>query len=67
MSTTITSLADWYQRLRELARDNELEWVIAADAEHYRPAFEQGTSPEEEFFELAGMSEWRGCGCGGGG
>ena len=57
----------WLAQLRELARRDELEWLIAGGDRPHLAAYEAGLSPQEELQELADMAEWRGCGCGGGG
>lgn len=56
----------WLSRLRELAAERELAWMIGATGEAHRSAYAAGLSPEEELASLADISEWRGCGCGGG-
>lgn len=61
-----TDFAGWKQQLRELAREQELEWAVGADVEAHRAAYEAGLSPAEELASLADMGQWRGCGCGGG-
>jgi len=65
MPTTET-YEHWMQRLRDLAAERELSWIVSSGGESHRRAFEAGQSPEEEFASLADISEWRGCGCGGG-
>ena len=57
----------WFAEFGRLARERQLEWLVTAGAEPRRAAFDRGLSPDEELTALADMSEWRGCGCGGGG
>lgn len=58
----------WYARYRGLAAERDLLWLAPqAPGPGHRAAFESGTDPEDELNQLAGMAEWRGCGCGGGG
>jgi len=56
----------WFAQFARLARERELEWLVRAGSGPHRAAFDRGLSPEEELTALADMSEWRGCGCGGG-
>ncbi|HKQ82938.1 MAG TPA: hypothetical protein VJS42_12165 [Steroidobacteraceae bacterium] len=56
----------WLAALLRLARAQDVEWLIAPGSDTHRAAFDQGMSPEEELAALKDMSEWRGCGCGGG-
>jgi hypothetical protein len=63
---TAETYEQWLERLRELAAERELSWMISDSGESHRSAFEAGRSAEEEFASLADLSEWRGCGCGGG-
>lgn len=60
------SFEQWLQRLRQLAEERELEWLVCGNGENFRAAYEADRSPEEELQSLADISEWRGCGCGGG-
>lgn len=58
----------WYQRFRGLAAEHDLLWLAPeVPGPQHRAAFESGADPEDELNQLASMSEWRGCGCGGGG
>lgn len=59
--------ADWLARFQTLAREADMAWVLAADGDAHRPAWQQGLSPDEELQALRDLAEWRGCGCGGGG
>jgi hypothetical protein len=56
----------WLAELMRLARGEGLEWLIAPTSSAHRAAFETGLSPQEELQALRDLSEWRGCGCGGG-
>ena len=57
----------WFAEFARLARERELEWVVKAGPAPRRQAFDLGLSPDDELTALAEISEWRGCGCGGGG
>ena len=61
------SYDDWMARFRQRAIERQVEWLAECGPETYRPVFERGVAPEDELDTLADMSEWRGCGCGGGG
>lgn len=71
MSLNIDPIQDDYQRwlaeLLQLAKTHDVEWLIAPASHTHRAAFDKGLSPEEELAALKDLSEWRGCGCGGGG
>ena len=60
------SYESWLRELVRAAKERELEWLISVESGIHRAAFDKGLSPEEELSTLADMSEWRGCGCGGG-
>ena len=60
------SYASWLAELARLARDEELAWLVSSEPLAHRQAFDDGLSPYEELSALRDMSEWRGCGCGGG-
>ncbi|MET0988074.1 MAG: hypothetical protein ABW034_21970 [Steroidobacteraceae bacterium] len=57
----------WLMELQQLAKMQDMEWLIAPRSDTHRAAFDKGLSPGEELAALKDMSEWRGCGCGGGG
>ena len=63
--TDDTGFEAWSLEFELLARERDLEWLAACSRESRRKAFESGLSPSDELEALAGMSEWRGCGCGG--
>jgi hypothetical protein len=56
----------WLARLRDLAQADGVEWLIAREPDTHRESFAKGLTPDEELAALKDMSEWRGCGCGGG-
>lgn len=58
--------ADWLAEFTRLAREQDAEWLVPADASVRLGGFEAGLSPQEELTALKDMAEWRGCGCGGG-
>jgi len=60
------SYASWLAELARLAKERELEWLVSVGSDIHRAAFDKGLSPDEELAARADMSEWRGCGCGGG-
>ena len=66
MTSVRESFEVWLARLRVLAAERELTWAVGGSGEVHRSAYEAGLSPEEELASLADLSEWRGCGCGGG-
>ncbi len=59
--------AAWLAEFTRLAREQDAEWLIPADASLPLPGFATGATPQEELTALKEMAEWRGCGCGGGG
>lgn len=61
------SYESWLCELVRLAKELELDWLVAPTTNTHRAAFDDGLSPDEELAALKDMSEWRGCGCGGGG
>lgn len=56
----------WARELRALATVRECEWLAAGTGESHREAWAAGISPADHLEALERMSEWRGCGCGGG-
>jgi len=60
------SYKSWTMQLQNLAAKRNLEWVVSTQSNAHRAAYESGLSPDEELTALADMSQWRGCGCGGG-
>ena len=61
------SYESWLAELAYIAKERELEWLVSVGPDIHRAAFDRGMSPDEELTALGDMSEWRGCGCGGGG
>jgi len=61
------SYDEWLARFRQRAIERQVEWLAECSPETYRSIYERGVLPEDELDTLADMSEWRGCGCGGGG
>ena len=57
---------EWFARLRRLAAERDLVWLVSTQTELHREAYAQGRAPEDELNALADMAQWRGCGCGGG-
>ena len=66
MTAPPMSFEAWFEALQHLAREQDVEWLIAREDDTHRSSFERGLSPDEELTALKDMSEWRGCGCGGG-
>lgn len=67
MSTVSVPTYDaWFAEFVRLAREQELDWLVPCDPMAKKPVFNSGVSPAEELATLRDMSEWRGCGCGGG-
>lgn len=60
------SFEQWFERLRGLAEARELSWLVGTPGAALRAAYDAGVTPDEELQNLADISEWRGCGCGGG-
>lgn len=60
------AFADWLAELTALAEARELHWLVQCPGEGERAAHAQGLSPTDYLDRLDAMSEWRGCGCGGG-
>jgi len=54
----------WYRELRQLARQNELQWLLSSSPAHHQTSYEKGFSPDEELAELEELAQWQGCGCG---
>jgi hypothetical protein len=67
MSTPESTYEQWLMELQQLAEEQNLSWLISARAEGHRQGYDKGLTPEGELAALADLSEWRGCGCGGGG
>jgi len=55
------------QNWRALPKNGSSSGLVSVGSDIYRAAFDNGLSPDEELTALGDMSEWRGCGCGGGG
>lgn len=41
----------WYEELKELARKQDLLWMISSDSEDHEESYRDGNSPEEELDE----------------
>lgn len=59
-------LAEWHSALRQLAEARDIGWAISASPEDYRDAFASGVDPRDYLADIEPLTEWRGCGCGGG-
>jgi hypothetical protein len=55
----------WLAELVQVAKQQELQWLVSPGTATHRLAFDNGLTPHEELTALKDMSEWRGCGCGG--
>ncbi|MEJ7934930.1 hypothetical protein WG907_11735 [Sphingobium sp. AN558] len=60
------ALADWHAALRRLAKERGIGWAISSEEDDYRDAFSSGIAPDDYLAEIEPLTEWRGCGCGGG-
>jgi hypothetical protein len=56
----------WLADLERLAQEVDLGWLVSPGSETHRASWQRGLRPEEELTALQDISEWRGCGCGGG-
>ena len=66
-SAQFTSYETWFAEFARIAQQRELAWLVSTEPDAHRTAFNEGLSPDDELAALERMSEWRGCGCGGGG
>lgn len=57
----------WLAKLRALAEAQNAGWLFSGNVSDLRDYFEAGKAPDEVLEGYDGMTEWRGCGCGGGG
>ncbi|WP_340266725.1 hypothetical protein [Sphingobium mellinum] len=60
------ALASWHAVLGRLAEERGIGWAVSSSAEDYRDAFASGITPGDHLAEIEPLTEWRGCGCGGG-
>lgn len=56
----------WLAEFTRLAFEQDASWLVPQDAAAPLSGYAAGLSPQEELSALKDMSEWRGCGCGGG-
>lgn len=66
LAHTAATFAGWLARLRQEAVERELEWMVCSTGTAEQAAYAEGLSPGDYLDRLEAMSEWRGCGCGGG-
>lgn len=64
---SIHSYESWLAELARVAEELELKWLVSSEPWAHKKAYDEGLTPDEELIALRDMSEWRGCGCGGGG
>ena len=60
------ALTDWHAALQRHADEQGIGWAIASVADEYREAFASGIAPDDYLADIQPLTEWRGCGCGGG-
>jgi hypothetical protein len=56
----------WPAEFSRLAFEQDASWLVPPDAAAPLSGYAAGLSPQEELSALKDMSEWRGCGRGGG-
>lgn len=61
-----SGLTVWHAALRRQAEERGIGWAISSDENEYRDAFASGVAPDDYLAEIEPLTEWRGCGCGGG-
>ena len=66
INKTTTTYENWIIELKRIAAKRDILWLVSEDTEAHRDAYDKGLSPGDELDVLEDISEWRGCGCGGG-
>jgi len=56
----------WLAEFTRLAFEQDASWLVPPHGADPLSGYAAGLSPQEELSALKDMSEWRGCGCGGG-
>ncbi len=56
----------WLEDLRQLAEQQDAGWLFACDTTPLRAEYAAGKAPVEVLESFDGMTQWRGCACGGG-
>lgn len=56
----------WLADFNRLAIEQGASWLVPCEGAAPLAGYAAGLSPQEELSALKDMSEWRGCGCGGG-
>lgn len=60
------ALTNWHAALRRQADERGIGWAISSAPDDYRDAFDGGVAPDDYLADIEPLTEWRGCGCGGG-
>ena len=66
VATAATTLEEWHGALRRHAEEGGIGWAISGAPDDYRDAFASGVAPDDYLAEIEPLTQWRGCGCGGG-